>query len=137
MALFSMIFVVVTGGFYSFGFQDLSLIYANIVNLSVRIVYASVFVASYFTTRGARDVLRWRKMAVSTSTCLAIAATAIISRYTVRNSDVQRVLKTGRGFAILNSAVLSHVTIDAVLGLLCLGMWWRQSGRYLSLPRNR
>lgn len=151
MIAFSLTYILSAISFYHLGLGDASLVYANMVNLSARIIYCLRFATRYFTspspsplgprasTSSSSGEFRWRSAIPSTSlfvVCgLSTYATYLSERWLGANA---RAISMGRK-ALFDLNVLTHIGIGGALALLCLGVWWITEGRYLglSLPRRR
>ncbi|KAG2158043.1 Rft protein-domain-containing protein [Suillus bovinus] len=126
---FSIVFIVSAVGFYASGFGDVSLVYANIINLAARIIYAAQYASTFFKrnkiTHGWHaSTPTWQFLLVAMLSYLAISMTNI-------HHQADILLQTkGRG-AILSVIVVSHLAQGAGMGLCCIATWWLTSGRYL------
>ncbi|KAG6878046.1 hypothetical protein C0993_000369 [Termitomyces sp. T159_Od127] len=131
MAIFSVVYTVAAVSFFNLRLGDASLVYANILNLSVRIAYTGTFITSFFARCGARQLLDWRAAVPKTQVlfCVAVSAIQILG-----SALFLRVEASGpeEGFT---RGVLLHIGIGMLLGAANLLTWWRYSGRYMSLPK--
>jgi oligosaccharide translocation protein RFT1 len=133
MAAFSAVFVVATGAFYRLGQQDVSLIYANIVNLVSRILFAAHFIGRYYRQQGEGGVFR-RSSLLPTG---AFGALVVLCGSVLRATAVVGMndLKQGRRLDYFSlKAILQHFAGGVVLALVCGAVWWFQTGRKLVLP---
>ncbi|KAF9482555.1 Rft-1-domain-containing protein [Pholiota conissans] len=140
MIAFSAIYITTALAFYRVGFGDASLVYANILNLSARVIYCMHFATRYFTASVAS------KPPTSTLTSskfnpltfvpptplllfsLVSAILVKVSELYWLNGSVVMLHQLGRK-ALMHPAVLAHVGVGALLCLVCLGVWWRVEGR--------
>lgn len=140
MAGFSVIYIGAAVQLYGWHFGDSSLVYANIINLSARIVYAVFFVSAFFSANNARSVLAWRNALPGYSLSTACCVSWAVVRQSARRLDIPgTVARSGAGISVLmNKNVLVHVATGGVFGVLCLGVWWYTEGRqHLALSRAR
>lgn len=126
---FSVVFILSAIGFYTSGFGDVSLVYANIINLAVRIIYAAQYTSTFFNRH--KTAHRWNASMPTWQFLLA----AVICYLAISTTSIHRqaiiLLQTeGRG-AILSTVVISHVAQGVGMGLCCVATWWLTSGRYL------
>ena len=135
MIAFSAIYILATIGLYRLGLGDTSLVYANILNLSARITYCLQFVSTYFRNR--QYAFRWSGALPSWSLRITCIVSAVLLHLSKKQLDAEH-LAAGLGrSAILNRYVLLHVGIGVALTIMCLGAWWKSSGRYLELYVQR
>lgn len=127
MAGFSFIFIASSIGFYAAGLGDSSLVYANILNLSARIIFCLHFISSYFTSQGVPISIR---AVIPDRVFLLFVG---ISYMLIRIDNGR--LRLGSGVLaradVLTIRVAGHVVFGGVLAVACLGMWWVRSGRFL------
>jgi oligosaccharide translocation protein RFT1 len=142
---FSAIYITAALLLYRAGLGDASLVYANIVNLSARIVYCLRFTIRFFflssssvSTATSTPLFTWRSVLPSSSLCLASAVSAVLVWASERRLGALGIAaQHGRG-ALLHPRVIAHVGVGGVLALGCLAVWWRTSGRYLgAIPLRR
>jgi oligosaccharide translocation protein RFT1 len=136
MAGFSTVYISTAIGLYALGFGDKSLVYANIINLLARIVYALHFTSSYFAFRHAGDLLRWKDMMPTPRLILASMLSSLVIHYYGRKRDIYGIVKAGGRTALLNRSVVTHVVLGCLLALICVTIWWMSSGRFL-VPSRR
>lgn len=134
MIVFSLAFISAAIVLYNLGFGDASLVYANIINLIARIIFAIVFARKFFVGKGSKiSFLR-----VIPSYTLLISSLAIWGTlsYDGRLRSVERIVALeGRG-SLLNAEVMQHVGLGITLAVVWLSQWWMSSGRQLNLrPR--
>ncbi|KAG5650470.1 hypothetical protein H0H81_012133 [Sphagnurus paluster] len=128
MAAFSVVYIFAAISFFRLHLGDAALVYANILNLSVRIVYTASFTTSFFARRGARNLLHWRSVIPGTP-FLAIATASAVG---IRVSSVVFKIETAGKMTL---PVLFHVGVGGAMGLATIGVWWLTAGRHLALPR--
>lgn len=137
MVIFSLVFIAATISFYRLGFGDASLVYANIVNLSARIVFAVLFAKSFFARKGARGLISFRRALPSLSLVLGSIAMWGTIIYDGRRRDVEKVVSVEGRRSLLHASVMQHVGIGSALAVVWLSFWWMFSGRKRSLrPRS-
>ncbi|KAJ7221716.1 Rft-1-domain-containing protein [Mycena pura] len=139
MAAFSVVYMYAAIQLYRWHFGDMSLVFANIINLGARIAYAVHFVSPFFRTNGARSSLRWTSALPGWRLCFVCGVSwAIVKQNEKRLNVFGAITHTRAGIAILkDKTVLGHVAIGGVLGCICLATWWFTEGRRLVLQRRR
>ncbi|EGO20352.1 hypothetical protein SERLADRAFT_358206 [Serpula lacrymans var. lacrymans S7.9] len=131
MAVFSLIYVGAAITLYSLQFGDTSLVYANIVNLSARIIYALYFVFSFFRTRQMGHLLKWRNVWPTWQILLTSMLSFSLITYSGRHFRVMTILREGGRGALLTVPVLAHLGLGVTLGLTCVAVWWISCGQKL------
>lgn len=123
---YSSLYIISAISFYRFGFGDASLVYANIVNLSARILYTIPFTLHFFGKRmnSATSILvdvlpDWR----------FLVATAVSYVVISLNESKQDVMELSSRRAWLSVPVLLHFSLGVGLGLVCMVTWWITAGR--------
>lgn len=120
MIIFSGIYIFAVILFYQQGFGDTSLVYANIVNLSARILYARRFIFRYFSSQH----IRWRQeIAPSNALCFLSALSWAVLNYTGRLFGVEEA-------GLFSSKTIIHVGLGGLLALVNVGVWWYTTGKY-------
>ncbi|CAA7261928.1 unnamed protein product [Cyclocybe aegerita] len=139
MVGFSTVYILSAISLYRLGFGDASLVYANILNLSARIVYCLRFATSFFmhskpTSLNSKPLFRWQDT-LPPKSLFAISAFSAIVVYAsdVRLGTDALTAKLGRA-ALTNPSVVLHVGLGGLLTVGCLLMWWVSAGQYLKLP---
>lgn len=132
MIAFSMVYILSAIGLYRAGFGDASLVYANIINLSVRIAYCLLFVQRYFASHPSGPSLALRQMLPSLYLIIACSASAALVILNTRRGSLDRVVVRLGKRALLQPAVLVHVALGGGLAVVCTFVWWTTSGRYLA-----
>lgn len=136
MALFSATYILAAIILYGIHLGDASLVYANIINLSVRIIYSAHFISSFFAGRGARHVLRWKQVIPTMPVWFIAGVSAILIRAAGKRLDVLTAVANGGRKALITVPVLTYIGLGGFLALTCLGAWWMSSGRYLNMSRH-
>lgn len=136
MAGFSVIYISATITLYALQLGDVSLVYANILNLSLRITYSAYFISSFFAKHNALGVLTWSRALPSWPVILASCLSAAFAWKSARRLEVLEVVKDGGRTNLLNLPIVIHVMLGGTMGLACLIVWWLSSGRYLSIPSH-
>ncbi|KAH0579724.1 hypothetical protein H2248_002564 [Termitomyces sp. 'cryptogamus'] len=131
MAIFSAVYIVAAVSFFNLQLGDVSLVYANILNLSARIAYTGTFITSFFARCGARQLLNWRAVIPVTQVLFCVTASAIQILW---SALFLRVEASGPEAGFEREMFL-HIGIGGLLGATNLLMWWIYSGRHMSLPR--
>ena len=137
MVACSAIYILTAICLYRLGLGDTSLVYANIFNLSARIAYCLYFVSTYFNQHSEQHAFRWSDALPSWTLCITCTLSAILLHLSKRQFDAQRLAADLGRSAILNRFVLLHVGIGVALAIICLGAWWKSSGRFLDLSVRR
>ena len=130
MGAFSVLYITAAITLFKLDFGDPSLVYANILNLSVRIMYSIHFVTSFYERRKARHALRWTTIIPPWPLVLSASVSWIaIKLYEARFG----IIPASRASTI---PVLIHVGIGASMAFTCFGIWWMSSGRHLKFPEK-
>lgn len=143
MFAFSVVYISTAVFLYRLGWGDVSLIYANCVNLSARVAYCLAFAVQFFDTppsspatssQPAPNTAARSKFSVKRSLpplpfLVASAASAVLIRVSASRLNVASALANGGKYVVLQRNVLTHVAVGAGLGLMCVGVWWGTSGR--------
>jgi oligosaccharide translocation protein RFT1 len=126
---FSIAFILSAIGFYTSDFGDVSLVYANIINLSARIIYAAQYASTFF--EGNETSHSWKASIPTWHFLLAAAISYLaISMTDIHHQAVLLVQMEGRK-AVFSKIVIFHLVQGVGLGLCCVVTWWITSGRYL------
>jgi oligosaccharide translocation protein RFT1 len=126
MAAFSVIYVSLAVLLYRMEMGDAALVYANILNLSARIIYALQFIASFF--RQHNHSLSWSTLSPSLSLVCACIVSAVLIRMHQSSSAINAMVQERTD--ILKIPALLHLSLGATFGLVCAGTWWLSSGRH-------
>ncbi|KAF8154062.1 Rft protein-domain-containing protein [Crassisporium funariophilum] len=137
MVGFSVIYIIATIFFYRLGLGDASLVYANVLNLTARIIYALQFATTYFANSGAPDLFGWQNALPSRVFVVVSMIAAVIIQISQKQLQAERIVAALGRASLLNPWILLHIGIGATLAIICLGTWWRTSGRYLKLGSSR
>ncbi|GLB44124.1 putative rft-1-domain-containing protein [Lyophyllum shimeji] len=135
MAAFSAIYIVAAVSFFSLGLGDASLVYANIVNLSVRILYTVTFVTSFYARRRVRHLLHWKAVRPATSFVLSVIVSAILIKTSAYVLKIETMTNSAGRISLTRVPALLHIGVGVVLGLMNVGVWWISSGRSISLSQ--
>lgn len=133
MVAFSLAFVAAAISLYRFGFGDASLVYANIVNLCARIVYAVWFAKSFFSSRGSKCLISVGRALPSLPLVLVSFAMWGAVVFDGKRRDVENVVSVEGRRSLLNVDVVQHVGIGSALAVVWLSYWWMSSGRKRNL----
>jgi oligosaccharide translocation protein RFT1 len=136
MAAFSVIYIAFALLLYRFGVGDVSLVYANVINLLTRIVYCLLFISSYFKTKDAGDLVHWSVMFPRWKLLLASLSSALLILFSDRRLKVASLVAEKGRQAVLSPPVMLHIGIGGTLALLTLGTWWTSTRPSLTLPRR-
>lgn len=115
MALCSLVFLAAVFVCARAGMAETGLIYANCVNMTLRIAFSSVFVRRYYTAQQAGPNV-WRNLSLKNwtprvSTLAVFGSSCVVVRW----SEGRNEWKTLRGFG-------QHLAIGAVAGTACLAV---------------
>ncbi|KAF5376097.1 hypothetical protein D9615_007755 [Tricholomella constricta] len=135
MAVFSVIYILAAVSFFNLHLGDASLVYANILNLSVRIIYTATFVTTFYTRLGARQLLHWKSVLPSARLLVCVAASAVLIRISGNLLDIET--SDAGKLSLARASVLLHIAVGVILGLASVCTWWFTSGRHLSIPRTQ
>ncbi|KAI6150941.1 Rft protein-domain-containing protein [Pisolithus tinctorius] len=126
MFAYSGVYILAATSFYKLGFGDASLVYANIINLSARILFTTAFTFRYFTKHlnsppfGVADIFPdWRFLGAVAVSCTVVSV----------NESRQRIVELSRVRTLFSVPVLLHILLGASMGLLCVAVWWFTTGR--------
>ena len=134
MAGFSVIYISAAVTLYALQLGDAALVYANILNLSVRIIYSVHFISSFFSNHNALGVLTWTRALPGWPVILTSGLSAVFIWASATRLEVLEVVKEGGRTTLFSLPVVIHVIVGGIMGLVCLTAWWMSSGRYLSIP---
>ncbi|THV08144.1 Rft-1-domain-containing protein [Dendrothele bispora CBS 962.96] len=139
MVLFSVVYITTAVMFYAFGLGDTSLVYANIVNLSARILYVLGFCSTFFKTMQARyhlntSILDWKEAVPSITVLVALLLSGLIVRMNEAWAGATELLKKNGRSMVFSLPVLQHVGLGGGLAVLCVAIWWKTSMRRISMP---
>ena len=135
MASFSLIFIVGAITMYKLGLGDASLVYANILNLSARIAYALHFISSYFQAHSCQDCLKWRSVIPQKRLIVVSVLSLLIVLINSDRSNATDIVRAGGKVAFLQSEVIGHIALGAILCLASVAVWWLSSPKLL--PRTK
>jgi oligosaccharide translocation protein RFT1 len=137
MVVFSLMFVAAAISLYRLGFGDASLVYANIVNLIARIVFAVGFAKSFFEGKeGGKGLVSVRRALPSFGLVGLSFVCWVVVAVDGKRRDVERVVSVEGRRSLLSGDVVQHVGIGSALAVVWLSYWWMSSGRKRNLrPR--
>jgi oligosaccharide translocation protein RFT1 len=134
MFLFSGIYIAAAFILFSYGIGDASLVYANIINLSARILYCLWFVSSYFhKLQGSGPP--WRHVFPGWIFILLAGMTRLLVHYSAMGLNVEGQMMEMKRTA-LNLNMIVHIAFGCFLAAITLSAWWYQTGRYITVPRS-
>lgn len=123
---YSGLYILAAISFHELGLGDASLVYANIVNLSARILFTMAFTFRYFKKHtnsapfGVSDIFPgWRFLGT------VVVSYAVISV----NEKKQHIVELSRSQALFSVPVLLHILMGGSMGLACVAVWWLTTGR--------
>lgn len=132
MAGFSVFYISAAVLLFSLQLGDASLVYANILNLSVRIIYSAHFITSFYASHGARHVIDWRQVLPRWPLFLSTASSVVI----IKIIGIKLGITNGGDLSLARMPVLIYLGVGASMASISLLAWWMSSGRYLSVPRR-
>ncbi|KIY72123.1 Rft-1-domain-containing protein [Cylindrobasidium torrendii FP15055 ss-10] len=129
MAVFSAIYISSAVVAYRMDLGDASLVYANMLNLTIRIVYALVWTREY-----SRGAFSWKSLLPGKSDIAVLVSSGVLVRLLGNKLGVLEVISRTGKRAFLERPVLLHVGIGGVVGVLSLGyitrrIWRSKLGR--------
>ena len=128
MVGFSAVYILSAILLYRAGLGDASLVFANIANLTARIIYALRFASRFFHSRGVS--FPWQDALLPPiSLCLTIIASTVLIQLSGRMLRANEVAAQLGRRALFAPEVLMHVGVGGVLGVVCVGVWWVKEGR--------
>ena len=123
MFAFSVIYVSAAVMLYRLGFGDVSLIYANTINLAARILYCLTFASRFFTAKERSVSFGVRQLVPPIPFLIASAAASLLVTLSASRLGVQETLKNAGRYAVFQKNVLAHVGVGGLLGVSCLVIW--------------
>lgn len=132
MAVFSVVFISAAVTLYVFGFGDSSLVYANILNLSARIIYALRFTSAYFHYHRCDDILTWKNVMPRKRLLLVSSLSSLAIFLNNSRSNVSGIVAAGGRGALLEFPVIMHIGLGGALALTCMTVWWSSSASVLA-----
>lgn len=133
--MFSLLFITTAVFLYRLGLGDASLVYANILNLFARIIFAGLFTKSFFASKGGKGLISIRSILPSFSLLLLsfVLWGAIV--YDSQSRDVERTIRLAGKRSLLEASVMQHIGIGSALAVVWLSYWWMSSGQRKSWRR--
>ncbi|EPQ55804.1 Rft-1-domain-containing protein [Gloeophyllum trabeum ATCC 11539] len=136
MTAFSVLYVLSALGFYSLGFRDTFLVYANIINLLSRIAYCASFISAYFRSHSSAGLLRWKYIVPDSRLLLTLALSVAAIRWHAQHIGVEQQLESDGKSVLIRKDMMIHVGLGIGLGLVSLFVWWFRIGRQLLRSRH-
>ncbi|KAJ3772885.1 Rft protein-domain-containing protein [Lentinula raphanica] len=131
MILFTMIYIASAIVLYRFELGDTALIYANIINLSARIIYTARFVHHFFTRHRASEFIKWWDVLPPWNLILPFAISLSIVHLSETVFGATAVVQRDGRMGILRRPVLLHIAVGGVLALCCLALWaWNSRSQF-------
>lgn len=129
MFAFSIIYVSAAVMLYRLGFGDVSLIYANTINLAARILYCLSFSSRFFTAKERSVTFGLWQLVPPIPFLVASAAASLLVRISASQLEVPATLKNAGRYAVFQKNVLAHVGVGGLSGVSCLIIWLYVSRR--------
>ncbi|TDL29647.1 Rft-1-domain-containing protein [Rickenella mellea] len=131
MTAFSLLYLVATVVLYkAAGIGDSALVYANMVNLSARIIYCVRVVDVYFKrhipqnkSEGGSSTTPWKDCIPPYPVLTYFAVAWSVTRASNQIFKVEHVVGTLGKRGLLSSAIVAHCAVGAVAGILGLVVW--------------
>ncbi|KAJ4474497.1 Rft-1-domain-containing protein [Lentinula aciculospora] len=136
MVLFTLVYITSTITFYRFDLGDAALVYANIINLSTRILYACHFTQKFFTSHNASNILKWQEALPPWILVAALTISALMINWSEAVYSATEIVRQEGRPGILKRPVLLHVAIGGILALFCTMLWAWNARRFLTLPQR-
>ncbi len=115
MLIFSLGFVAVAILLTRFlGFGDSGLVYANVLNLFCRALYAWVFVKRFFRERGGGEMVRWTKAVPPVGVLGAFGIASVVTRWSWTAFE---------GMPLTLSGQIRHLNVGVACVAGCFGAW--------------
>ncbi|KAF9078048.1 Rft protein-domain-containing protein [Rhodocollybia butyracea] len=135
MVLFTLLYTTSAVALYRLQLGDVALVYANIINLSARIIYAWRFSNTFFirNTGNTGNLLKWEDVLPPWSLVLGLAASALAIRSSEMVFGATEIVQREGRMGILRRPVVLHVALGGILAVLCLGGWAWSARRFLSM----
>ncbi|TFK69820.1 Rft-1-domain-containing protein [Pluteus cervinus] len=124
MSLFSFLYIAVAIFLYNLGMGDVALVWANILNLVVRITYSAVFASRFFSSVSNSFAPSWSNALPDWRLYLAVVTCAVLLHWHDSLQGVMDIAQSEGRKAPLNRPVALHITLGIVLGSTCLSVWW-------------
>ena len=124
MGLFSVIYICTALALYQFQIGDAALVYANVVNLFARILYALRFVTIYFKSHNCGDLIKWSVVRPRWQLLAFVGLSVMLITYNDRSFNVSQFVKENGSMAILSPLVVLHVSLGVFLAIVYMFMWW-------------
>ncbi len=134
--MFSVLFITAAISLYRLGAGDASLVYANILNLLARIIFAVLFTKTFFASKGGRNLVSVRDILPSFHLLFVSFVVWGSVAYDGRSRDVERIVRLTGKRSLLEASVVQHIGIGSALAVVWLSYWWVSSGRRKSWRRR-
>ncbi|KAJ2920988.1 hypothetical protein H1R20_g16105, partial [Candolleomyces eurysporus] len=132
MFAFSVIYISAAVMLYRLGFGDVSLIYANTVNLAARILYCLSFASRFFVAKERSVNFGVWQLVPPIPFLVASAAASLLIKLSASWLGVEATLKSVGKYAVFQKNVLLHVGVGGSLGVSCLAIWLFLSRRRIA-----
>jgi len=136
MIAFSATFILSAIFLYHLHLGDVSLVYANTINLCARIAYCLVFLSKYFNSSSSK-LFRWYDCIPPLRLWFVFGASGILVYISERHFEANKLVSQLGRKAMVNVSVQCHVAIGFSLASMCLWIWWITSGRYINIALRR
>ncbi|KAJ3758259.1 Rft protein-domain-containing protein [Lentinula raphanica] len=131
MILFTMIYITSAIALYRFELGDTALIYANIINLSARIIYTARFVQGFFARHRASGFIKWWDVLPPWNLVVPFMISLLIVHSSETVFGATAVVQRDGRMGILRRPVLLHIAVGGVLALCCLALWaWNSRSQF-------
>jgi oligosaccharide translocation protein RFT1 len=130
MAAFSVVYLTSTLIFYHLGFGDVSLVYANIINLLSRIAFCLSFIGSFLRAREVTDVMVWKDVVPRPGIFLALVISKLLIECSARVLKISAIVETQGNLSLRNTTLAIYFVLGGLLGALSTSRWWILSGQF-------
>lgn len=107
------------------GLSDSAIVYANIANLTARIIYCSSFIRRLTdrTIRNTGNFLMWRNTIPATPVIVACLVAGLVTRFSEKFLEIGSLVADGGRSAIATKAGSTHLLIGIFSGIFTLVIW--------------
>ncbi|SJL06494.1 uncharacterized protein ARMOST_09833 [Armillaria ostoyae] len=137
MGIFSIIYTSIAVILYRLGVGDVSLVYANMINLAARIIYAMIFISSFFKRRGSPELLRWTVLIPKALFCGTLGGSFGLLRLLYSRLSIERIIEENGKASLLNRNVVVFILTGGFFGLVSLGILWKMTSEARRQLRSR
>ncbi|KAG7440105.1 Rft-1-domain-containing protein [Guyanagaster necrorhizus] len=137
MAIFSILYTSLAIALYRLRVGDASLVYANMINLTARILYAMIFISSFFKRRGTPELLRWTALIPKALFCGVLGGSFVLLRLLYSQLSIERTIEENGKASLLKRNVVVFVLTGGFFGLVSLGILWKLSSESRRQLRSR